>query len=104
MVMRKGYIYCIKDESGRRKLGFSKDADIRLDTLQIGNAELLTVEYRIEVKNVIKAELGIHSIFGGDNIRGEWYKIKHVELLQKVFKVVATDTREENLLESLGLR
>lgn len=101
-----GYIYCIVDQSERRKLGFAKDADIRIDTLQTGNAERLTIEYRMEVKNMLRAETSIHQIFAADIIRtdGEWYKIKDMELLRKIFRSIDTTQKEEQLLESLGLR
>lgn len=101
-----GYVYVITDESDRRKLGFSEDADIRLDILQTGNAELLTVEYRLQVQDMIKAEESLHNLFAADRIRAksEWFRIHDMELLQKIFKVIPRTEREEELLRSLGLR
>ncbi len=99
-----GYVYVISDEQNRVKLGLSIDADMRLDILQIGNADLLTVKYRLLVKNMKKAEDALHSIFSGDHIRGEWYKIKNIELFNKIFRIADTNERDERLLESLGLR
>lgn len=106
MRKKNGYVYVIVDESERRKLGFSEDADIRLDILQTGNAEILTVEYRMQVNDMKRAETALHSLFAADRIRanGEWFKIKNMELLKKIFKIAVTDEREERLLESMGLR
>jgi len=99
-----GYVYVILDESERRKLGFSYDADMRLDILQTGNAELLTVEYRLEVKDMLRAEDALHNLFAADHKRGEWYKITDMILFRKIFKKETTTEREEKLLETMGLR
>lgn len=101
-----GYIYCIKDEQERRKLGYAVNVEERRDSLQTGNAERLTIEYRLYVKDTIKAEINIHSLFAADRIRadGEWFKIKDITLLKKIFKEIDTTEREEELLRSLGLR
>ena len=100
------YVYCIIDESGRRKLGFTDDVDKRLPELQTGNAEKLKIEYRLEVKNMRRAETSLHHLFAADIIRmdGEWYKIKDLVLLKKVFRKEQTTEREEKLLERLGFR
>lgn len=99
-----GYVYVIIDESERRKLGLSKDADLRLDILQVGNAELLKVEHRLLVKDMKKAEDALHHIFAADLIRGEWYKITNMSVFDKIFRRCDTSKRDETLLESLGLR
>lgn len=101
-----GYVYVIKDESERRKLGLSYDADMRLDILQIGNAERLTVEYRLQVDDMKRAEDALHNLFAADRIRidGEWFKIQDMALFNKIFKVIPVDEREEELIASLGLR
>jgi hypothetical protein len=101
-----GYVYVIIDESQRRKLGFSYDAEMRLDILQTGNAERLTVEHRLFVQDMIKAEHALHNLFAADRIRadGEWFKIKDMALFNKIFKVAPVEEREEKLLASLGLR
>jgi hypothetical protein len=101
-----GYVYVIVDESERRKLGFSEDADIRLDILQTGNAELLTVEYRMQVSDMMRAETALHSLFAAGRIRvkSEWFRIQDMDLLKKIFKAVPSTEREEELIKSLGLR
>lgn len=110
LVMRKkhdsGYVYVILDESERRKLGFSHDADVRLDILQTGNAERLTVEHRLEVKDMLRAEDALHQMFAADRIRtdGEWFRITNITLFRKIFKKESTTEREEKLLETMGLR
>lgn len=101
-----GYIYAIIDESARYKLGFAENVEQRRDDLQIGNAERLRIEYRLHVKDTRRAETSIHQIFAADRIRidGEWFKIKDLLLLKKIFKIEDIDEREYKLLESMGLR
>lgn len=100
------YVYCISDESERYKLGFAEDVDRRLLELQTGNAERLTIVYRREVKNMRRAETSIHEVFAADRIRqdGEWFKIKNMALLMKIFGVLPITLQEQKMLESLGLR
>lgn len=99
------YIYCITDEQERYKLGFAENVDERLKELQTGNAERLTIVYRMPVKNMRRAETSIHEIFAADRIRqdGEWFKINNIVLLQKVFGVIEITLQEQKMLESLGL-
>lgn len=101
-----GYVYVIIDESERRKLGFSYNADMRLDDLQTGNAERLTIEHRLAVQHMRKAENALHQLFAADRIRpdGEWFKITNMELFYKIFNVAPITEREESYLKSLGLR
>ena len=106
MNTNSGYVYVIADEQGRRKLGKAEDVDQRRNELQTGNADILTIEYRLAVKDMTKAELALHSLFAADRIRlnSEWFIIRNLYLLDKVFKHVEISEREYILLESLGLR
>jgi len=101
-----GYIYCIADESARYKLGFADDVEERLPELQVGNAERLKIEYRLQVTDHRRAEKSLHNIFAADRIRmdGEWFKIKDILLLKKIFKIIETTDLEEKYLQQLYLR
>lgn len=105
---RESYLYVIRDSEGKRKLGFSKNPDVRVKQLQTGNSLELTVEYRLPIRVRNRAERNLHSLFPADRVRGEWFKIpeesKELLLLQKVFGIVEINKREEDLLKSLGLR
>lgn len=102
--MPSGYIYSIIDESNRRKLGMAQDVDMRRAELQVGNAELLTVEYRLFVKNMKKAEMSLHMLFARDNIRGEWFCIQDIELFNKIFGILPITEKERIQLTQLYLR
>ncbi len=101
-----GYVYAIKDESNRYKLGKSENVLQRLMELQTGNAERLTIAHTLKVLDIDKAEVSLHELFASGRIRsdGEWFRIENIDLFKKVFRATDTTEREEKLLESLGLR
>jgi predicted GIY-YIG superfamily endonuclease len=106
---KRGFVYVLLDQQGRRKLGKTvNDVEKRVKQLQTGNAEQITIEYRLEVNDMRRAENAIHDLFAASRLRinGEWFKLSESELilLQKVFKAAGTTAREERLLEGLGLR
>jgi len=106
---RAGYIYVLLDENGRRKLGKTRnDVEKRVKQLQTGNAEQITIEYRLQVNDMRHAETSIHELFAADRLRinGEWFALSETELvlLRKIFKAGSTTAREESLLKGLGFR
>ena len=106
---KSGFVYVLLDENGRRKLGKTfNDVNKRVKQLQTGNAEVITIEYRLEVDDMRRAEKSIHDLFAASRLRinGEWFKLSDSELilLKKVFKAGDTTPREERLLTQLGLR
>ena len=106
---KSGFIYVLLDETGRRKLGKTiNDVDKRVKQLQTGNAEVITIEYRLQVNDMRQAEKAIHTLFAASRLRinGEWFKLSDSELilLKKIFKAGDITPREERLLTQLGLR
>lgn len=103
---KSGYVYVIRDESERRKLGMAENVLQRKDELQTGNAEILTIEHTLFVKDMKRAEDALHQLFAAGRIRanGEWFVIHDMQLLQKIFGIITLSEREQKLLESLGLR
>lgn len=101
-----GFVYAIEDESARIKLGMADDVDTRLKELQTGNAERLTVKYRLQVNNMKRAEDALHNLFAAYRLRadGEWFSGFDLQLLAKIFGAVDITEREELLLKGLGLR
>jgi len=102
-----GYVYVIKDETKGRKLGFSKNPDLRVKQLQTGNKEKLTIEYRLEVNNMSKAESSLHILFAAYRLRkGEWFHLeeKDLILLEKIFRARDITNTEYIQLITLGLR
>ncbi len=103
-----GFVYVLLDQSERRKLGLGINVEKRVKQLQTGNAEQITIEYRLAVNDMRRAEKAIHNLFAASRLRinGEWFKLSTDELLllRKVFKAADTTVVEERQLTLLGLR
>ncbi len=103
-----GYVYVIKDESERRKIGLAEDVDHRLKELQTGNAERLIIEYRLAVANMKHAEGSLHNLFAANRLRsdGEWFKLTEaqLQLLRKIFGAHDITKVEESQFKILGFR
>lgn len=102
-----GYIYVLKDSSNRRKLGLGIDVDRRRKQLQTGNAEQITIEYRLHVNNMQQAETGLHAIFAAQRLRiGEWFELDEPDLvvLKKIFGAEHITELECKQMRLLGLR
>lgn len=100
------YVYK-EDETNRRKIGFSKDVDKNLRTVQRGNPNTIRIEYRLPVSDMRQAEKSLHNLFAADRLRkGEWFNLedKQLLLLKKIFRVEPTTETEERQLRQLGLR
>ena len=71
----RGYIYLISDESGRVKIGITKNMiEERVNQLQTGNAEKLTVLFLSNpVYHYEEIEAKAHEKFSSAHIRGEWF-------------------------------
>lgn len=76
------YIYAIGTET-RQKIGFSKDPAARLKQLQTGNAEELHLHGSIEVSEdrVKMLERFLHKDLNYKRVKGEWFKLSKVEVL-----------------------
>lgn len=76
------YIYAIGTDN-RQKIGFSKDPAGRLKQLQTGNAEELHLHGSIEVSEdrVKMLERFLHKDLNYKRVKGEWFKLSKVEVL-----------------------
>ena len=72
----RGYIYIIADESNRIKIGVTRNMiEERVNQLQTGNAENLTVLYLSNpVRQYEDIETKAHDLFRKSHLRGEWFK------------------------------
>ena len=69
------YVYAVRNkETGRIKLGISRDPLARIKTLQVGNdCELELVAYK-KADNKFKDEKILHDLNKAARIRGEWFE------------------------------
>ena len=68
------YVYAIQEaETGRIKIGISRDPQQRLKQLQTGNSQELKLVAYQEAKNRFKDEHLAHIANSSNHIRGEWF-------------------------------
>jgi len=71
------FLYCIANNNGMVKFGFSKDPHRRVRSLQTGSSEELVLLESISVPEdrVREYERLLHSEFAHLRTRGEWFRI-----------------------------
>lgn len=75
--MDNSFLYCISDNTGHCKFGYSNDPHKRLKQLQTGNIHTLTLLHTIPVpKQQVKIlESKLHKEINYKKIKGEWFNI-----------------------------
>ena len=76
------FVYIAQEaESGRYKIGISKDPEKRVKQLNTGNPEELVLIYTAKAEDGFKSESSLHRQLQSSNIRSEWFSdIKGLEL------------------------
>jgi len=77
------FLYIIRDQSHRYKLGIAGNPTKRLAQLQTGCASRLQLVHQIEINPGIPAlgfEKRVHSWFLGQRCVGEWFKLSEAEV------------------------
>ena len=71
------FLYCIANNNGMVKFGFSKDPDRRVRALQTGSSDLLVLLETVPVgdRSVREMERLLHREFAHLRSRGEWFSI-----------------------------
>lgn len=71
------FIYVIGNNEKRQKIGFSKDVNKRLKSLQTGNPEKLILHHYVEIpENRVRIiEKKIHTELSYKRISGEWFNL-----------------------------
>ncbi|NDK09129.1 hypothetical protein EOM39_07890 [Candidatus Gracilibacteria bacterium] len=77
---QRGFIYLISDGEFT-KIGLTdKKTNIRLASLQTGNARKLTIVGEYETKNRYAEEKRLHNIFRSQHISGEWFSLTNSDI------------------------
>lgn len=71
------YLYVIGNDTNKQKIGFSKDVEKRLKSLQTGNPDVLKIHYKIECpsEKTRKLENKIHTELSYKRLKGEWFSM-----------------------------
>lgn len=75
-----GYIYVIRSENGKYKIGKAQDVNKRLQSLQTGTPEKLELVLTIKTSNKNVLETICHRQFSSKKIRGEWFSLTDDDL------------------------
>jgi hypothetical protein len=77
------YVYAIREvETGRIKLGISRDPEARLAQLQVGNSQRLELVAVRSAANRFTDERRLHADYAHTHVRGEWFTAEAQGALQ----------------------
>ena len=81
--MQDMFVYAIQEEeSGRIKLGISRDPHARVAQLQTGNSQKLTLLAYYKADDGFKSEADAQNRAGAYHIRGEWFNSNAIGVMQ----------------------
>ena len=91
-------IYIISNTSNDEyKIGFSKNPNQRLKTLQTANSDILSIVFERPVKFHSKIEKLVHDDFRGCRKNGEWFIIEDLD----ISIIDSNITKYQTMLESI---
>lgn len=94
--MDKSYIYVIGNDQSPYKIGFTKDIDKRLQTLQTGNHQKLFVHYKEQIneEEIKFIEKQIHKELMRKKVSGEWFDVSLDDAILEVKYAVMRYSKE----------
>ncbi len=97
------YLYIIGPISGPQKIGFSKNPEIRLKTLQTAHPEKLILHHKEEIKAAIVRPLEkiIHKTIGHYRINNEWFDISVADAKLEIGHAIIRYSDENNLANKI---
>jgi len=72
---KRGYIYIIKGENGRYKIGASKTPEKRCSSLSLASCEKHTLIHFFECEDMYKREKEIHEKYKDKRAHSEWFEL-----------------------------
>ena len=81
---RRGYIYLIQESHGLYKIGYARDINQRIGSMQSGNPFPLVLIAHVEVRNMVDAERFIHSELKAYHVVREWYSMPDLDPWRRV--------------------
>jgi hypothetical protein len=94
------YLYAIGTNGTQQKIGFSKNPEQRLKTLQTANSDRLYIHYKFEIDESIanKFESFVHRDLKYNHMMGEWFNLTVEEVIaQMTFHEIMRETTEASL-------
>ena len=81
---KKGFVYLIKGEFGRYKIGASKNPKKRLADLKLASAENHTLISFREFENPFKTEEELHARYKNKRKHSEWFELSDTEVAEVI--------------------
>ena len=81
-----GFVYLMKDNRNRVKIGVATDVKKRFDNLKISNPDL-EIYGKIPTKKYKSLETFIHKTLKEKNVGGEWFSPED-EIILSVFQII----------------
>jgi len=80
-----GYVYVVETESGKVKIGVSKNPKKRISALQTSTFERLkNVHISNKCFNFMEIEENLHYIFKNERLNGEWFDLQFEDAVNKL--------------------
>jgi hypothetical protein len=73
------YVYLIRGNDGRYKIGIAKNPKKRIRQLQTGNSDALTLIETYQSENASKIESSLHNRYSHVRNVGEWFDLSVAE-------------------------
>ena len=95
------YVYLIRGNDGKYKIGIAKNPAQRIKQLQTGNSDKLQLIETYQSENAFKIETSLHHQYGHLRAHGEWFDLSLEEEVTFIEKCEQVDN-SINTLRSMG--
>jgi hypothetical protein len=75
-----GYVYVLKGENGRYKIGYSKNVNKRINTLCVSSCEDHKLVFFYEVEDPSTEEKKLHNLMGSKRLHSEWFNLNDEDI------------------------
>lgn len=79
-----GFVYCLSDQQGHYKLGYSKNVDNRIKQLSTQPPFELKLMVKHQVYDMRRYEAALHNVYNRKRLRGEWFALSHQDLQEVI--------------------
>jgi len=76
----KGYVYLIKGENERYKIGFSKNAERRTKELCLSSCEKHILIHSFYCENPYQKEQNLHKKYASKRTHSEWFELEETDV------------------------
>jgi len=86
--VKRNYLYIIQCKNDYYKIGYTSDIKGRMASMKTSNPFRLRLIYSVKMALAEELEKDLHREYSQYNIRGEWFKLTHTQVLELVKSIV----------------